>query len=249
MNQRLENSAEPHPMTNDPKSDEFSARRMAAREALSAIDPHVTGVGDADPLRRDWFNAVYDTAAGDPAKVPWADLAPHPLLTEWLRAAGGAFAGVKALDIGCGLGDNAEELAAAGCMTSAFDLVPRAVEWARDRFPATTVDYRVADLFNLPADWRGAFTFAHECYTLQALPEELIVPGAAAIAGALHPGGLALVIARARAEDSTRSGPPWPLTRTNLAAFEAAGLQPISIEERMSEDRLHWRALFAKPIN
>lgn len=236
-------------MTNDLGSDEFAARRAAAREALSAIDPHMTGTGDTDPFRRGWFKAVYDTANGDAAKVPWADLAPHPLLAEWLEAAGGAFAGVKALDVGCGLGDNAEALAGAGCYTSAFDLVPSAVNWTRQRFPDSSVDYRVADLFDLPADWRGAFTFVHECYTLQALPEELIARGAAAIAGTLHPGGLALVIARARADGTPRVGPPWPLTRGDLGSFEAAGLQPISIEEIVSDDRPHWRALFAKAVD
>lgn len=234
-------------MTNDCDTDEFAARRAEARQALSAIDPHITGEPNADPKRRAWFDAVYTLADGDAAKVPWANLAPHPLLSEWLNAVGATMNGVRALDIGCGLGDNAEALAAAGCVTSAFDLAPSAVEWAQRRFPASRVEYRAADLFELPPEWRGAFTLAHECYTLQALPEEMIAPAAAAIAGALHPGGLALVIARSRPEDSERVGPPWPLTRSNLAAFEAAGLREIAIEERVSEDRPHWRALFVKP--
>jgi hypothetical protein len=37
-------------------------------------------------------------------------------------------------------------------------------------FPQSAVDYRVADLFDAPSEWRGAFDLVHELYTLQALP-------------------------------------------------------------------------------
>ena len=39
---------------------DFATRRAAARARLDAIDPHVRPGGrEADPLRRDWFEAVY----------------------------------------------------------------------------------------------------------------------------------------------------------------------------------------------
>ena len=107
------------------------------------------------PFRRDWFEAVYNLAEGDPACVPWANLAPHPLLAEWLSH--NDLAGKRALDVGCGLGDNAEALARSGARTVAFDLSDRAIEWARDRFPGTSVSYRSADLFDAPPEWAGAF--------------------------------------------------------------------------------------------
>ena len=94
---------------------DFAESRARARARLDAIDPHKREGGvDADPHRRDWFEAVYDLAGDDPAGVPWAGLAPHPLLAQWL--AGRSLAGLRALDVGCGLGDNAEALAAAGAL-------------------------------------------------------------------------------------------------------------------------------------
>ena len=227
-------------------NEEFAARRAAARQRLDAIDSAKAGRTD-DPFRRGWFNAVYDLAAEDPACVPWADLAPHPLLAQWL--AGRDLTGKRALDVGCGLGDNAEALAAAGARTSAFDLSDKAIGWARRRFPQSAVDYRAADLFAAPADWRETFDLVHECYTLQALPASLLAQAAAALAGFVAPGGTLLVIARARDEGATPAGPPWPLARSGLDTIAAAGLVITSVEDIPATDDLgrHWRAAFTRP--
>jgi 2-polyprenyl-3-methyl-5-hydroxy-6-metoxy-1,4-benzoquinol methylase len=226
---------------------EFAARRAAARVRLDAIDPHKReGGAEADPLRRDWFEAVYRLAEGDAACVPWGDLAPHPLLAEWL-AREGALSGLRALDVACGLGDNAEALAAAGAKTLAFDFVDAAIDWAMRRFPQSAVDYRAADLFALPAEWRDAFDLVHECYTLQALPETLLEKAAQALASTVAPGGRLLVIARARDEGEELSGPPWPLTRERIEALAVDGLKLASLEECTARgDRPHWRAVFRR---
>ena len=129
---------------------DFAARREAARAKLDAIDPHrQEGGAEADPLRRDWFEAVYRLADGDAACVPWGDLAPHPLLADWL-AGQGSLAGLRALDVGCGLGDNAEALAAAGAKVHGLRFRGTAIGWAKRRFPQSAVDYRAEDLFALP---------------------------------------------------------------------------------------------------
>ncbi len=221
----------------------FDERRKAAREKLDAIDPAKTA--DGDPFRRDWFNAVYDLAEGDAAAVPWASLAPHVWLADWL-AAHGPLAG-RAVDVGCGLGDNAEALAAAGARTSAFDLSPRAIDWARRRFPQSPVEYRAADLFALPQEWRGAFDLVHECQTLQALPESLLPQAAAALASLLAPGGRLLVIARAREPDQTIAGPPWPLTRAQMEAVAVGGLKLLSLEDLAAPgETRYWRAAYRR---
>jgi len=230
-------------------NEDFAQRRAAAREKLDAIDPHHSpGGAEADPLRKDWFEAVYALAGDDPAGVPWANLAPHPLLTDWLE--GRRLTG-RALDVGCGLGDNAEALSAAGAAVTAFDLVAGAIVWARRRFPETTVDHHAADLFDAPVAWRGAFDLVHECYTLQALPEALLPQASAALAGFVAPGGALLVIARAREEGEIPPRPPWPLTRARIEALAEQGLAIETIEDIPARDGLvrHWRALFRRPAH
>ena len=225
-------------------TEDLAARRLQARKRLDAIDPARAGRLD-DPYRRDWFRAVYELAAGDPACVPWADLKPHPLLAGWLAAHD--VAGLRALDVGCGLGDNAEALSSKGARMSAFDLSSTAIDWARRRFPASRVDYRAADLFDAPADWRGAFDLVHECYTLQALPALLLAQAAQSLSGFLAPNGRLLVIARARADEAAPVGPPWPLSRANIQLIAAHGLTLVSVEQSAPPGEApHWRALYSR---
>jgi 2-polyprenyl-3-methyl-5-hydroxy-6-metoxy-1,4-benzoquinol methylase len=224
---------------------DFAERRAKARERLDAIDPYKRA-GGSDPKRQEWFEAVYSLAEGDPAGVPWAHLEPRPLLEEWL--AGRPIAGLRALEVGCGLGDNAEALARAGARVVAFDLVERAVQWARERFPRSDVDYRAADLFHAPQEWRGAFDFVHELYTLQALPATLLPDAARALASFVAPGGTLLIISRARDEEEELGGPPWPLTRTAVESFAVDGLRLVALEDISPSGGLarHWRAAFRR---
>lgn len=228
-------------------TDDFAGRRVRAREKLDALDPaKQPGGAGSDPKRAGWFEAVYALAGDDPAGVPWAGLAPHPMLAQWL--AGRSLEGMRALDVGCGLGDNAEALAAAGARTTAFDLVSLAVEWARRRFPQSDVAYCAADLFAPPGEWRGAFDLVHELYTLQALPASLLPEAAQALACFVAPGGMLLVIARARDADQPTEGPPWPLTRAQIEALAVDGLRLDSLEDIAAGGDIarHWRAVFRR---
>jgi len=238
----------------DPTSAEFAARRAEARKALDALDPaknlEMRGGAPDDPLRREWFETVYARAQNDPARVPWANLAPHPLTKAWVGAQAKGIAGLRVLDVGCGLGDNAECLAEAGAEVTAFDLVETAVEWAKRRFPRTSVDYRAGDLFAPPAaDWLGKFDLVHECYTLQALSAPLLPKALGALSSFLAPGGKLLIIARARDEDAEAEGPPWPLAPSIFTEARRQGLKPLSIEDiEAAPDvgRRHWRALLGR---
>ena len=193
-----------------------------------------------------FFEAVYKTANGDAGGVPWADLQPHPLALDWLRQHNIAGTGKSALVVGCGLGDDAEELARRGFRVTAFDISPRAIAWGQERFPASPVHYQVADLFATPAEWRQGFDFVLEIYTVQAIPIPLHACAMASIASFVAPGGQLLVICRAR-EPHEDAGPiPWPLTRSELTDFAQAGLREVTLEDVGAGDGRHFRVVYER---
>lgn len=183
-----------------------------------------------------WFEALYREANGDTSVIPWADRGPNPLLVDWHRRTGINFSRRACLVVGCGLGDDAEYLAAAGGQITAFDLAESAVAWSRRRFPASKVNYMAANLLALPADFTRRFEFIFEGNTLQAMPAELRAPAIERIVQCCAPGGTVLVVCRGRDRDQIVEGPPWPLTREELAGFTRAGLREISFEDVMDGD-------------
>ncbi|NRG18934.1 class I SAM-dependent methyltransferase [Rhizobiales bacterium] len=197
----------------------FHARRLAIRDKVAALRAEnsrheASGGNDV----RD----IYAEAGCDATAVPWADLAPKPELIDWLSRNPGQ--GMRAIDVACGLGDNAEAISAAGYRTTAFDLSRCAVDWALQRFPETGVEYRQADLLDVPHEWRGAFDLVHECHTIQTLNGKARDKAFSAISDLLAPGGILLVLASLRSEDAQVPGPPWPLTPSELARFAGFGL-------------------------
>ncbi len=196
-----------------------------------------------------WFERLYVRAEAGEAVVPWARDEPNRLLVQWTRARGLAGEGRRALVVGSGLGDDAEHIAGLGFDTVAFDIAPTAIAVARRRFPASPVDYVVADLLDPPAAWRGAFDFVLESITVQALPPSLHPSAIAAVADLVAPGGTVLVLSAAREPAEDADGPPWPLTREEIDAFAAHGLAPVRVEDlRGAADPVRrWRAEYARP--
>lgn len=191
--------------------------------------------GETLSERRSFFKDIYRRAHGDPGQIPWADLKAKATLHEWLVKHPGN-GKLSAVDIACGLGDNAEALAAAGYKTTAFDLSEHAIRWAQKRFPDSMVDYMTADLFALPEDWKGAFDLVNECYTLQSLAPDMLEETAAAVASLVRPGGTLLVYARWRDDGAAVDGPPWPLEQSRLHVFEHLGFT-LQDEDRFTLDR------------
>lgn len=197
-----------------------------------------------------WFDELYRRAGDDADAVPWSRPGPHPGLDHWAKSAIGRGAGHagKAIDVGCGLGDNAEFLASLDYDVTAFDLSETAIDWAKRRFADTAVSYAVADLFALPVEWHGAFDLVSEVYTLQALPADLRQGALRAIAGLVAPGGRIVVVCLARDEDEHADGPPWPLARSELSGFGDAGLAPVTFEDVVLGDnqRRHFVAVYER---
>ncbi len=173
-----------------------------------------------------WFEHLYKEAQGDATKIPWVDLKPTAGLIPWLdrnRIEG------TALVIGCGLGDDAEELARRGLTVTAFDVSPTAIEWCRKRFPKSKVSYLTADLFR----FTGKFDFVLEAYTLQSLPVE---PRKTAMECIVHlVGKRLLVVSQGRDPKDEPGCHPWPLTRQELARFESLGLKQVQFEDFVIE--------------
>ena len=197
-----------------------------------------------------WFDEFYRDAAGVEACVPWADLAGHPLLVEWLARERVDGLGRRALVVGCGLGEDCEALARAGFEVAGFDVSPTAIEWAHKRFPDSRVSYHTADLFHPPREWQRAFDFVFECYTIQALPPELRLHAVQHIADFVGKNGSLLVVTRAREPEEDVGQLPWPLTKSELLAFEALGLRQASFEDIAESGQppsRHFRALYRRP--
>ena len=176
----------------------------------------------------DWFEPIYAQAAGDASQVPWALPEAVPYLTNWLKGVDGK--GRSAIVVGCGLGNDAEALAAAGFSVTAFDVSESAITWAKERFPNTSVNYIAADLFDLPASWPGSFDVVFEFRTVQALPISVRHEAIAQIASLLKPGGTLLMSTYTRPSEAVNDGPPWPLFESELAQFEALGLKIVKKE-------------------
>jgi len=203
--------------------------------------------GDA----KGWFEALYAEAVGAAELIPWADLVPNPHLLSWLNENDPRVEGRRALVVGCGLGDDAESLAARGFDVTAFDISARAIDWCKRRYPNSKVDYAVADLFELPAEWREAFYLVVEVNTLQVLPPELRPAAIAAMVNCVTPNGTSLVIARGREPNEDRGSMPWPLTVSDLKPFAQSGLKLISFEDFFDQEDppvRRFRVQYRKPI-
>jgi SAM-dependent methyltransferase len=218
-----------------------SSDRRRARELAAEY------VGKGDPTG--WFEVLYKEAEAGKSIVPWADRGANSNLIEFWSVNPQPTDGKQALVIACGLGDDAEQLAAWGFETTAFDISETAIRTARNRFPKREVRYQVADLLEPPAEWVGKFDFVFEANTVQALPASIRAKAIQRIAGFVKPGGKLLAIVRGREVDEPEGELPWPLTRAELGEFVHAGLTEESFEQYFDTEEppaRRYRVLYAR---
>ena len=188
----------------DEKLAEVRARLLALSEAAEA---------DGEPLR--WFEELYAGADRDSEEIPWAKMEANPKMVEWI-ANRPEITG-RALVVGCGLGDDAEWLSAAGFDVTAFDLSQSSIDWCRERFPNSAVNYCVGDLLEPEDAWSEAFDLVIEIHILQAIPDSIRDAAASNLPKFLNDGGHLFCIGRLLTERiPDEPSPPWPLSRVWL---------------------------------
>jgi hypothetical protein len=193
-----------------------------------------------------WFEELYADAEAGRREVPWDRGGPNPFLEQWVRERDLRGDGRRALVVGTALGDDAEMLAMRGFAVTAFDIAPTAIERARRRFRGSSVDYRVADLLDLPGEWLRAFDLVAEAITVQALPLSLRDRAIDAIASTVAPGGTLVVVSGIHEGSGPRDGPPWPLTRAELDRFSLT-LRPVSVGVARIGENVRWRGEYTRP--
>ena len=184
---------------------------VEVRENLISLSKEAAA--DDQPLR--WFEELYSRAERNSMMIPWATLEANPIMLKWLESRNSSG---KALVVGCGLGDDAIGLEKLGWEVTAFDISSACVNWCKERFPNSNVDWRVADLLNPPEEWLGNFDLVVEIHILQAIPDGGIrETGANTLSKLLNKAGHLLCIGRLDdGREFEMSPPPWPLKRSWL---------------------------------
>lgn len=193
-------------------------------------------------LSSSWHEHVYQDAAGNISRVPWACGRPNPVFISWLNteAPGMIRPGGRVVVVGCGLGDEVSELADRGYDVQGFDISPTAISWARQRFPVLAKNFMVADLFQPPPRFRHRFDLVVEIDTLPSIHPSVREHAANALSSLVTPHGTVLAICRGRDEsdllDMTHP-PPWNLTVSELTGLmESTGLRPMRRPDDFMDD-------------
>jgi ubiquinone/menaquinone biosynthesis C-methylase UbiE len=151
---------------------------------------------DSEAVRRTWDRAADSYATGQASGLDHYRYAFFgPAQVEIC----GDVHGLKLLDVGCGSGYFAREMAKRGARVAAIDISSRMIELARrveSEFPLG-IEYQVADAVDLPTLYPAAsFDMATSCVALQDMPRvdrvfaaarELLRPNGRFVASITHP--------------------------------------------------------------
>lgn len=223
-------------------------RRRRPPDVRELVDRHL---GAGDPTG--WFEPLYAGAGDDAAAVPWAGSTPHPYVTDWLDDPVATPPGPRAVVVGCGLGDDAAELARRGFDVTAFDVSPTAVAWAQRRFAELDISWRVEDVLQLPDELLGAFDLVIEVRTVQSLPGVVRDAAMDAIGRLAADKGVVVVVTLVATDtDIAREwqGPPWAQAPSELAVYRGSGLVRLALEHPEPDEQgaMEVRITWQRPV-
>ena len=207
-------------------------KKISESEREEIISRAKSAVND-EPI--EWFDQLYGMANRDPAIIPWARMTPNQIMMNWVEE--NCSVG-NALVIGCGLGDDAVGLENIGFNVTAFDISEHCVDWCKERFPNSKVEWLVADILDPKQEWYGNFDLIVEIHILQAIPDGGIREKAAEqMPKLLADNGKMLCIGRLDDGRQTIQPPPWPLKQTwlndSFAMLESLEFTPFRNDDSL----------------
>ena len=242
-----------------------SATSSVAASATSSVTP-----GD-DWLRYGKWQGFYTgsfaphlgggDAVGTIEQLPWRSHTVSTPLEEFI-AAGRLPADARALELGCGTGENLVRIARACQDATGIDIVEDACSATKATLADAEVKATVlaADVLALPQDFEGSFDFVFDCQTYHCVRKVDEAAAATAVCSLLAPGGRLLLLTGNADEEAERG--PERLSREDLdRAFATRGLaceecEPFYFDmtdayrrqTQHAKPPLGWRSVWRKPL-
>ena len=158
-------------------------------------------------------------------EVFWDKGAPAPAIKQYLARQ--ALRG-RALVPGCGRGHEVALAVAHGLDAMGLDIAPTGVAEARALYPQLAERFVTGNLFDPPADLRGAFDVVLEHTCMSALPPTMRTDYRRGIDLTLRRGGLLIGVWFINpALDPGETGPPYPFSVADLTALFAVGYEVV----------------------
>jgi bacteriocin biosynthesis cyclodehydratase domain-containing protein len=164
----------------------------------------------------DQLPAIAEQYATEREDASFNSLLLDPLIARLVSAAG---EGERALDIGCGTGENSRMLGALGYGVTAVDIEPAMLRTAVERTTDTGIEYHLAGISEIPRSESNDLVL---CLNVLDWVEDL--DGAiGSIRGALRPGGRAIVAVPHPFKDSGAWLKKWDGRRWRYDDFSVTG--------------------------
>lgn len=191
------------------------------------------------------------TQAYQQPDAPWDHHHPEPALIELIDA--GLFTGRTLLELGCGRGTDAMELARRGFQVTAVDFSPLAIEHARASAAqlGLNIDFRVADLLAEP-QLGGPFDLVYDRGLYHSLRGDGISSFQRLLLHHTRPGSRWLCLCgNANESSEPGQGPPrvheWEFRAELGALFDFLDVEPMRLHPpERPHGNLFWRILMQR---